>query len=133
MAREAGQLLMEIYNTDFEVEYKTKTDPVTKADKQVNAFLVERLKDRFPQDAVIAEESDLSEQDGPPADRCWYVDPLDGTKEFIAKNGEFSVMIGLAVQGYAQLGVVYQPTNDTLYRGWWATALSWRRTTKRSF
>jgi 3'(2'), 5'-bisphosphate nucleotidase len=49
--------------------------------------------------------------------RCWFVDPLDGTKEFIAKNGEFSVMIGLAIDGVSALGVVYQPSLDKLYRG----------------
>ena len=120
LAREAGAILREIYATDFAVRDKAANDPVTEADTRVNAFLVGRLHEAFPADAIVAEESapdanaDAAKKEGA---RCWYVDPLDGTKEFIAKNGEFSVMIGLAVDGEARLGVVYQPTIDKLYRG----------------
>jgi 3'(2'), 5'-bisphosphate nucleotidase len=119
LAREAGEILREIYATDFAVRDKAVNDPVTEADTRVNQFLVTRLHETFPSDTIVAEEStDASkvENKGEGA-RCWYVDPLDGTKEFIAKNGEFSVMIGLAVDGEARLGVVYQPTLDKLYRG----------------
>ena len=120
LAREAGAILREIYATDFAVRDKAANDPVTEADTRVNAFHVGRLHEAFPADAIVAEESatdanaDAAKKEGA---RCWYVDPLDGTKEFIAKNGEFSVMIGLAVDGEARLGVVYQPTIDKLYRG----------------
>jgi 3'(2'), 5'-bisphosphate nucleotidase len=119
LAREAGEILREIYATDFAVRDKAadgaENDPVTEADTRVNQFLVSRLHEAFPSDTIVAEES---ANDGKPgASRCWYVDPLDGTKEFIAKNGEFSVMIGLAVDGEARLGVVYQPTTGKLYRG----------------
>ncbi len=119
LAREAGEILREIYATDFAVRDKAvggaETDPVTEADTRVNAFLVGRIHEMFPADTIIAEES---ANDGKAAGgRCWYIDPLDGTKEFIAKNGEFSVMIGLAVDGEARLGVVYQPTTGKLYRG----------------
>jgi 3'(2'), 5'-bisphosphate nucleotidase len=116
LAREAGNILLEIYATDFAVEMKGESDPVTEADRRVNAFLATRLEEAFPADSVIAEESARAEAlrgNG----RCWYVDPLDGTKEFIKKNGEFSVMIGLVVDGRAALGVVYQPTKNKLYRG----------------
>jgi 3'(2'), 5'-bisphosphate nucleotidase len=119
LARMAGAILLEVYGQeDFQVAYKdgaAKANPVTEADTRVNTFLVERLGDTFPRDGIVAEESD--ERDGAQRGRCWYVDPLDGTKEFIARNGEFSVMIGLAVGGEARLGVVYQPTEDRLYRG----------------
>ncbi len=119
LAREAGEILREIYATDFTVRDKAasgaESDPVTEADTRVNAFLVGRLHDTFPADTIVAEESANDPKGG--ASRCWYVDPLDGTKEFIAKNGEFSVMIGLAVDGEARLGVVYQPTTGKLYRG----------------
>lgn len=119
LAREAGEILREIYATDFAVRDKAasgaETDPVTEADTRVNAFLVGRIHEMFPADTIIAEES---ANDGKASGgRCWYIDPLDGTKEFIAKNGEFSVMIGLAVDGEARLGVVYQPTTGKLYRG----------------
>jgi 3'(2'), 5'-bisphosphate nucleotidase len=115
LAREAGHILLEIYATEFGVEMKGPSDPVTEADRRVNAFLTARLSEAFPTDTIVAEESAESTRRG--NGRCWFVDPLDGTKEFIAKNGEFSVMIGLAVDGEAQLGVVYQPTLDKLWRG----------------
>jgi 3'(2'), 5'-bisphosphate nucleotidase len=121
LAREAGEILREIYATDFSVRNKSaegaEVDPVTEADTRVNAFLVGRIHEAFPADAIVAEESVNEAPKAGAASRCWYVDPLDGTKEFIAKNGEFSVMIGLAVDGEARLGVVYQPTTGKLYRG----------------
>jgi 3'(2'), 5'-bisphosphate nucleotidase len=117
LARDAGALLLEVYATDFEVAYKGKSDPVTEADRIANELIVRRLRDAFPNDAMVAEESEDNRPETRPRGRCWYVDPLDGTKEFIAKNGEFTVMIGLAIDGEARLGVVYQPTTDKLYRG----------------
>ena len=116
LARRAGQVVMEVYATDFTVAYKGRNDPVTEADRQGNDLIVKGLNNAFPQDIVVAEES--PSPDGVPIPRrAWYVDPLDGTKDFIAKNGEFSVMIGLAVNGRAQLGVVYRPEGDVLYAG----------------
>ena len=116
IARKAGALLMEIYATDFDVAYKGKANPVTIADTKANAYLVRALRERFPEDGVVAEESP-DQSDALGGGRCWYVDPLDGTKEFIAKNGEFSVMLGLSVDGEAKLGVVFQPATDKLYTG----------------
>ena len=115
LARRAGEVIMQIYGTDFAVAWKGETGPVTEADLQASAVIVEGLRRAFPEDRVVSEE-------GPPVEarpegRVWYVDPLDGTKEFISKNGEFSVMIGLAVDGRAQVGVVYQPPTQTLYAG----------------
>lgn len=116
IAHEAGRILMKIYATEFGVAYKGATDPVTDADTQANAYIVEELARLFPTDGIVAEETaDRSGAVG--KSRCWYVDPLDGTKEFIAKNGEFSVMIGLAIDGASKLGVVYQPEHDKLYAG----------------
>ncbi len=116
LARRAGQAVMDVYATDFAVASKGHNDPVTEADRQANDLIVTGLKDAFPQDTVVAEESPPPDA-LPAAGRVWYVDPLDGTKEFIARNGEFSVMIGLAVNGQAQLGVVYRPEGDVLYAG----------------
>lgn len=116
LAREAGRILMEVYVKDFSVAYKDRNDPVTEADQLVNAYLVSELRKRFPADGVVAEESP-DQSDALTKSRCWFVDPLDGTKEFIAKNGEFSVMLGLALEGESALGVVYQPETDKLYRG----------------
>ena len=101
LARKAGQIIMDIYSTDFSVAYKGEADPVTEADKRANEFIVEGLNRLFPHDLIVAEESAQIENargTGP----VWYVDPLDGTKEFISRNGEFSVMIGLALDGHAR-------------------------------
>lgn len=107
---------MEVYATDFSIAYKGNADPVTTADKRANEYIVNALRESFPNDGIVAEET-ADTSDATKGGRCWYVDPLDGTKEFIAKNGEFSVMIGLAVDGRATVGVVYQPVTDRLYRG----------------
>lgn len=116
LARQAGAILMEVYASDFKVDFKLGTDPVTDADRRANDFLVRELGTRFPHDGIVAEE-DPSHGAALAMPRCWFVDPLDGTREFVARNGEFAVMIGLAVAGRAQLGVVYQPVSDKLYSG----------------
>ncbi|MEM6954254.1 MAG: 3'(2'),5'-bisphosphate nucleotidase CysQ [Myxococcota bacterium] len=116
IAREAGAILMEIYATDFEVAYKGEANPVTDADMKANAFITKALRDAFPDDGVVAEET-ADQSDALKGGRCWFVDPLDGTKEFIKKNGEFAVMLGLSIDGEAKLGVVFQPAKDKLYGG----------------
>ncbi len=116
LARAAGALLMKIYTTDFAVSYKGPNDPVTEADKRANALLVQGLQAAFPADGVVAEES-ADNSDALRQGRVWYVDPLDGTSDFVQKNGEFSVMIGLAVNGAALAGVVYRPAGDVLFAG----------------
>jgi 3'(2'), 5'-bisphosphate nucleotidase len=116
LARQAGRILMEIYAHDFAVRYKGKNDPVTEADQLANNYLVSELRRLFPDDGIVAEESP-DQSDALSKSRCWFVDPLDGTKEFIAKNGEFSVMLGLSIEGQSVLGAVYQPALDKLYLG----------------
>jgi 3'(2'), 5'-bisphosphate nucleotidase len=116
IAQRAGVILMDIYGTDFDVAYKAEADPVTEADTKANAYIVAELEKAFPDDGIVAEETE-DETDALKAGRCWYVDPLDGTKEFVARNGEFSVMLGLAIDGVATAGVVYEPENDKLYSG----------------
>ncbi len=116
LARKAGQVIMDIYEKDFSVSYKGLNDPVTEADLLANSIIVNGLTTHFPEDEIIAEESPLptgSEQ----TKRVWYVDPLDGTKEFISRNGDFSVMIGLTINGRPQLGIVYWPTKKQLFIG----------------
>jgi 3'(2'), 5'-bisphosphate nucleotidase len=109
-AREASALILQVYSGAFDVEYKAKDDPVTIADKRANALLVERLTAAFPGVPVVAEESDpasYAAYRGAP--EAWFVDPLDGTREFVARNGEFAVMLGLAEKGRATVGVVVAP------------------------
>ena len=96
IAREAGAILMEIYATDFDVAFKGESDPVTKADTLANAFITGELSKAFPDDGIVAEET-ADRSDAVRGGRCWFVDPLDGTKEFIKKNGEFAVMLGLSL------------------------------------
>jgi 3'(2'), 5'-bisphosphate nucleotidase len=116
IARQAGAILMDVYATDFDVAYKAEADPVTEADTRANAYIVGELEKSFPGDGIVAEETE-DRSDALRGGRCWYVDPLDGTKEFVARNGEFSVMLGLAIDGVATVGVVYRPDNDKLYAG----------------
>jgi 3'(2'), 5'-bisphosphate nucleotidase len=116
LARTAGHSILEIYAGDFSVTYKNPNDPVTEADHRANAIIVNGLQAQFPRDTLVSEEGPLPTP-SVLAGRVWYVDPLDGTKEFIGKNGEFSIMIGLAIEGIPQFGVVYWPTKDQLFAG----------------
>jgi 3'(2'), 5'-bisphosphate nucleotidase len=116
LARRAGREILTFYDTPTNIEWKDAREPVTVADKAANGLIVEGLAIAFPEDAILAEETpDTTGRLR--RDRLWVVDPMDGTKEFIKHNGEFSVMIGLAVDGVATLGVVYQPTRDRLFYG----------------
>jgi len=116
LALRSGGLLLKYYAEEPSVEWKGRNNPVTAADRAASQFIVEQLHARFPNDAILSEEEkdDLIRMANP---RVWVIDPMDGTKEFIARRGEFAVMIGLAVNGIAELGVVYQPTQDKLYSG----------------
>lgn len=103
LARQAGDVIMRIYATDFSVGYKAKNDPVTEADQLASRVIVEGLQHEFPDDMVVSEEEPIPAMSSAP-DRVWYVDPLDGTHEFIKRNGEFAVMIGLAIDGRPRVG-----------------------------
>ena len=117
-----GQAAMNHYGSDhLEIAEKGVNDPVTEADHAANRAILDVLSERAPDDPILSEESPppAEEQLGDAGSRrLWIVDPLDGTKEFIARNGEFSVMVGLAVAGRAAVGAVYQPDPGTLYIGW---------------
>ncbi len=114
LAREAGRILLEFYAGDTKVQWKGRDDPVTAADHAANEMLANELARRFPGDAVLSEEipDDLGRLK---KDRVWMVDPMDGTKQFIERIDEFAVMIGLAIEGEAKLGVVYNPSADRMY------------------
>jgi 3'(2'), 5'-bisphosphate nucleotidase len=114
LALRSGEILLKYFAGEPSIEWKGKNDPVTAADRAVSRFIVDELHTRFPKDAILSEEEkdDLARMTN---SRVWVIDPMDGTKEFIARRGEFAVMIGLAVNGEATVGVVYQPTEDKLY------------------
>ena len=117
LAYAAGEIALEVYSREFTPSEKADRSPVTEADERINEFLVEQLSSAFPEDLVVGEESDLSGEIN--AHRAWFVDPVDGTKDFIKKNGEWSIMIGLAIDGAASLGVVFEPAFGRLY---WAVS-----------
>lgn len=110
----AGKVIMQVYDTAFDVEFKEDQSPLTEADKRANDVINSYLKDtEFP---IISEENKQTDF----AERkkwttCWVVDPVDGTKEFIKRNGEFTVNIALVTNGKPTLGVIYMPTSKTLY------------------
>ncbi|MFW6027144.1 MAG: 3'(2'),5'-bisphosphate nucleotidase CysQ family protein, partial [Candidatus Woesearchaeota archaeon] len=84
---EAGKAIMEVYKgSDFDIEYKKDDSPLTKADKRANQIIVSQLKEVFPEYAVLSEES-KDDKNRLNNQFCWVVDPLDGTKEFIKRNG----------------------------------------------
>ncbi|MDF1562382.1 MAG: 3'(2'),5'-bisphosphate nucleotidase CysQ [Deltaproteobacteria bacterium] len=112
---EAGERIMSHYG-QVDVEHKAGDEPVTAADREANALLVEGLSRAFPEDGILAEESRPS-ADWHEKRRIWCIDPVDGTKEFIAQNGEFAAMVGLVVEGRAALGLVLMPARGLLYYG----------------
>lgn len=120
-ALRGGQAAMTFYGDgDLEVRHKGVGDPVTAADHSANHAILATLADGCPEDPILSEESPPPE--GQTAQRLWVVDPLDGTKEFIARNGEFAVMVGLAEHGRAVLGALYRPDPGVLYLGVVGTA-----------
>jgi 3'(2'), 5'-bisphosphate nucleotidase len=111
----AGKEIMAVYGTDdFKVELKADSSPLTIADKRANAVIVDILKREFPFIPILAEES-ADDRSRLYSKRCFIVDPLDGTKEFIKRNGEFTVNIALAWSGVPVVGVVYVPITGELY------------------
>jgi len=110
-ARGASELVMRVYaEKDVGEEMKGPNDPVTRADKEANAFILSALGASLPGIPIVAEESDPSTFQGfEQSSAVLFVDPVDGTRDFIAKNGEFCVMIGLAEEGRATVGVVLCP------------------------
>lgn len=111
----AGKAIMDIYGDgDFTIEYKENNSPLTSADKAANRIIVDMLKENFPGYAILSEE----EKDNPCRlnnDYCFVVDPLDGTKEFIKRNGQFTVNIALSYKHKSVMGVIYVPVTGELY------------------
>ena len=118
LVRQAGKAILEIYATDFDVETKSDESPVTAADLAAHAVLAAGLADLTPEIPLVSEESELptfSERRAWP--RYWLIDPLDGTKEFVSKNGEFTVNVALIDDHRAVLGLVGVPVQDKVYVG----------------
>tara|TARA_B100001142_G_C14337643_1_gene656546 strand:- start:984 stop:1775 length:792 start_codon:yes stop_codon:yes gene_type:complete len=109
-----GKAIMDIYETEFEVEFKKDNSPLTIADKKCNDIIESSLK--FTNIPILSEEGrHKSFQERKKWDYLWLIDPLDGTKEFIKKNGQFTVNIALIKDGVPIMGVVYVPVKKKLY------------------
>ncbi len=119
LAKTAGEAILEVYSgADFGTTYKDEGSPLTLADKAANDIIVAALKTLTPDVPVLSEESKAEPFDVRKSwDRLWIVDPLDGTKEFIKRNGEFTVNIALVEGGVPVLGVVYAPALKVTYYG----------------
>jgi 3'(2'), 5'-bisphosphate nucleotidase len=116
IARRAGEKILTYYHSGITVDRKDDNSPLTKADMAAHREIVDGLKESFPDIPVISEESEVPEYDVRKSwARFFLVDPLDGTKEFIKRNGEFTVNIALVENSVPVAGVVYIPADDTLY------------------
>jgi len=112
---EAGLLIMDFYNNKFEVNYKKDNSPVTNADKKAEEFILKKLNSIFPDIPIISEEA-YSNKFIPDYDKRFFlVDPLDGTKEFIKKNGEFTVNIAFINEGYTKIGFINAPAKNKIF------------------
>lgn len=116
IAHDAGDAIVEIYRQDFKVEYKDDESPLTQADQAANDIILAALKKLTPEISCLSEETTIPDYET----RCewkefWLIDPLDGTKEFVNRNGEFTVNIALISDTKPVLGVVYAPVPEIMY------------------
>ena len=117
LAHEAGELILSVYARDFATRSKDDASPVTEADEGAEALIVAALRRLAPAIPIVAEEEVARGARPEVGDEFWLVDPLDGTREFISRNGEFTVNIALVQAGEPVLGVVLAPAIGRLYSG----------------
>lgn len=118
LARAAGREILSVYNTNFDVQHKADQSPLTEADLRAHATIVSGLAALTPQIPVLSEEaSDIPFEQRSRWRSLWLVDPLDGTREFVSRNGEFTVNMALIEDHQPILGVVHVPTTDVTYSG----------------
>ena len=116
IAQKAGDAIMQIYNSDFAVEYKDDKSPLTEADTKANKIICDALRELYPDTPLMSEENkEVAYEERKEWEYYWCIDPIDGTKEFIKKNGEFTVNIALIHKDTPVLGVVYAPAIGEMY------------------
>ncbi len=116
IANIAGNEIMKIYNKDFTVEYKDDKSPLTEADTKSNEIICNSLEELYSQIPILSEENKvIPYEQRKEWEYYWCIDPIDGTKEFIKKNGEFTINIALIHKDKPILGVVYAPALDDMY------------------
>ncbi len=117
IAKDAGDAIMEIYNKDFTIDYKDDKSPLTEADTKSNEIICNALTIAYPEIPLLSEENkEVPYEDRKDWEYYWCIDPIDGTKEFIKKNGEFTVNIALIHKDTPVLGVVYAPALKDMYK-----------------
>jgi 3'(2'), 5'-bisphosphate nucleotidase len=116
-ARRAGDAILAVYRTDFEVERKADASPVTQADLDAERIILDVLRRLTPDIPAVAEEEVSAGRVPTVGDRFWLVDPLDGTREFLSRNGEFTVNIALVENRRPILGVVHAPARGLTFTG----------------
>jgi len=117
IAKEAGDAIIKIYQKDFLVEYKDDKSPLTQADLKSNEIICDALMKLYPHIPILSEENKMvSYEERKEWEYFWLIDPIDGTKEFIKKNGEFTVNIALIHKNRPVLGVVYAPAINEMYK-----------------
>ena len=114
IAKSAGEEVLKIYNKNFEVEYKDDKSPLTEADKASHNIIIENLK-KYNLPILSEEGKNIPYEKRKDWELFWMIDPLDGTKEFIKKNGEFTINIALIYKNKPIFGVVYAPVLDWIY------------------
>ena len=126
IAVKAGEAIMQIYDQPeaWQVDMKSDASPLTQADVLANQIIVAALTKLAPEIPILSEESSWS---GGSSATYWAVDPLDGTKEFIKRNGEFTVNIALVINGVSRMGIICAPALKTLWAG---VAMSWAKRTE---
>lgn len=118
VAKEAAEEIMKVYARPFAVHFKGPSDPVTEADRNANELICRRLSESFPDVPIIAEESPPETwKTSARAERIFFVDPVDGTREFVARNDQFVVMIGLLEGDRPTHGVLLSPVTGTIWAG----------------
>lgn len=115
VANQASIKILEIYQRDFTVDFKEAQEPVTLADRLADEIIISGIRQKFPGDALLTEESGFLPSTNPPNNRVWFIDPIDGTKEFVKKNGEFAIQIAMAEQGILKMAVVMRPTTGEIF------------------
>lgn len=131
LVRRAGSQILEVYDTEFEVKTKIDSSPVTQADLRAHRVIVDGLSVLAGGLPIISEESDPPEfKTRKTWSRYWLVDPLDGTKEFVKRNGEFTVNIALIESNTPVLGVVGVPVHDEVFFGDVKSGIAYKETPK---
>lgn len=112
--QKASKKVLEIYNTNFEVAYKEDKSVITKADLASSEIILSHIQSHFPDDGFLSEEvkDDLSRLE---KERVWIIDPIDGTKEFVEKSEEFSIVVALTIRGLPVLGLIAAPCLNEIY------------------